>query len=228
MIMIRIHHYRMPALGSGAVVASAVLALGAGCSPQSYVQPAVAPTYVEGASVVPSGAEPVDADFVYVEEPPVSDLETYPSVDYGGVAVYYVGGQWYRRGPRGWAYYRREPTELGRQRESHAHDAQWERGRAVPRSGPEQSAPPARPGIAAPQDERRVAPARPEETKAAPERPRGLEPQAPEHGAAPGPVDPSTPNGTKAPAKQDETQAPPAKKRGRPPVKGAPHAPERR
>jgi hypothetical protein len=65
---------------------------------------------------------------VYVQDAPAVDIETYPSVLYGGVAVYYVGGHWYQRGPRGWAYYRQEPPELGHQREEHwgrDHDPRW-------------------------------------------------------------------------------------------------------
>jgi hypothetical protein len=215
--MIRIHDPRMHALGSGAAVASAILVLGAGCAPEPSAPPAAAPTYVEAAPVVSSGAEPVDGDVVYVDAPPVSDIDAYPSVDYGGVTVYYVGGQWYRRGPRGWAYYRQEPVELGRQRESHAHDERWERARVAPRSGPAESAPPARPVVVAPQDERR----------GAPDRPR-VEPQAGERQAAPEAVEPAQSKGTKAPSKDDEAQVPPGKKRGRPPVKRAPATPERR
>jgi hypothetical protein len=201
----------MFACTGGAVVASAIAALGGGCYGEGYVEPAVAPppSYVQSATVV-AGPDPIDADVVYVEEPPVVDIETYPGVEYQGTTVYYVGGQWYRRGPRGWAYYRREPAELGRQRESHAHDERWERARA-PRPGPQQAAPPARPAVEEPRPvDRGAAPApRPEEPQAPPERPGVVEPRAPEHGAPPPPPATSKPKGTKGPPEPDKHGRPP-------------------
>jgi hypothetical protein len=82
-----------------------------------------------------------------VQAAPAEDMGSYPSVMYGGVDVYYVGGRWYQRGPRGWAYYRQEPRELGRQREEHFgrdHDPRWsdQRG-AANRGQPAHGAPPA-------------------------------------------------------------------------------------
>lgn len=52
----------------------------------------------------------------YVEATPSVEIETYPHVVYEGVNVYYVEGRWYRRGARGWVYYREEPPALARQR----------------------------------------------------------------------------------------------------------------
>jgi hypothetical protein len=96
------------------------------------------PPNVEGQAVV-SGSVGYDDDLMYVNAPPVVDIEAYPFVTYGGVNVYYVDGLWYRRGPRGWAYYRQEPGELGRQREAHwgrDHDPRWGvRAGAESRSG---------------------------------------------------------------------------------------------
>jgi hypothetical protein len=108
---------------SSAVIACSAVALGAGCAGQ--VHPA-SPD-VEGTSVVAGPAEN-DGDVVYVDAPPVVDIQAYPTVSYGGADVYFVGGLWYRRGPRGWAYYRREPPDLGRQRQEHLqrdHDQRW-------------------------------------------------------------------------------------------------------
>jgi hypothetical protein len=44
------------------------------------------------------------------------EVETYPFVMYRGTRAYYVEGNWYYRGPRGWVVYRREPVELARYR----------------------------------------------------------------------------------------------------------------
>jgi hypothetical protein len=74
----------------------------------------------------------------YLPEPPVADVDTYPTAIYGGVTVYYVGGLWYRRGPRGWARYRVEPPELARERAAHERDPRWVRARQAP----------SRPGVA--------------------------------------------------------------------------------
>ena len=89
-----------------ALLASSVVAAAGGCTAGAY---AGSPN-VEGAVVAED-----DSEVVYVETPPVVDIESYPVVVYGGVDVYYVEGRWYHRGPRGWAYYRQEPAELGRQ-----------------------------------------------------------------------------------------------------------------
>jgi len=63
-----------------------------------------------------AGAQPVvvedDDTVAYIEEAPVVNIETYPSVYYGGRYVYWVDNQWYYRGPRGWCYYRSEPRAL--------------------------------------------------------------------------------------------------------------------
>jgi hypothetical protein len=110
------------ARGSGALLASALVVLGAGCAGEVYAGPSGA----EGPPVV-AGSAGSDG-VVYVQAPPAEDMGSYPSVVYGGVNVYYVGGRWYERGPRGWAYYRQEPPALGRQREEHFgrdHDPRW-------------------------------------------------------------------------------------------------------
>lgn len=81
---------------------------------------------------------------VYVQAPPAEDMGTYPTVVYGGVNVYYVGGLWYERGPRGWAYYRQEPPALGRQREEHFgrdHDPRWSDPRGAANRGQTQRGP---------------------------------------------------------------------------------------
>lgn len=82
---------------------AAVSLLGAtGCVAE--VQPAPVVAYAEPVAY----EEPV----VYVDEVPVN-VESYPSVYYGGTYVYYVGDRWYYRSPRGWAYYRHEPRWFG-------------------------------------------------------------------------------------------------------------------
>ncbi len=135
------------------LLASAVLAL-AGCQAEYATG---GPVYAEapsggGAAVtVAAGPTEADADSVYDPEPPVADIETYPSAVYDGVTVYYVGDRWYRRGPRGWAYFREEPPELGRQRAMHERDPRWVQARERPM----------RPGVAEPQ-----APERPERVDA--------------------------------------------------------------
>ena len=108
---------RIFARGSSAVLATAVMACSSGCTGRVYAGPA----NVEAQPLVVGPVEE-DSDVAYVQDPPVNDIESYPTVFYGGVQVYYVGGYWYHRGPRGWAYYRQEPAELGRQRQEH-----WQR-----------------------------------------------------------------------------------------------------
>ncbi len=138
--------------------AAAVIALGAGCTGRVYAGPG----NVESAPVVAGTAED-DGEVIYVQGPPVVEIDTYPSVFYGGVNVYYVDGLWYHQGPRGWSYYRQEPPELGRQREDHYgrdHDGRW----ADPRAAPQRVPPPAqRPGVAEVQPPDRRAP--PAETR---------------------------------------------------------------
>jgi hypothetical protein len=112
------------------LVTSAVVGFGVGCSGwvAAGPAPAPAPAPVVYAAPPPVAAAPVDdnGDVVAVADPPVADIEAYPSVVYGGATVYFVDGRWYRRGPRGWAYFRHEPVELGRQREEHARrDPRW-------------------------------------------------------------------------------------------------------
>jgi len=167
----------MLARGEAALLASAVMAIGSGCAGGLYAEPA---SNVEAPPVV-AGPVADDGDVVYVQDAPVVDIETYPSVLYGGVTVYYVGGRWYHRDPRGWAYYRREPTELGRQREEHFgrdHDPRWGDQRAAEHQGPGERAvqPAERRGAteAQPPDRNKAAPvqARREETRPAATAPR--------------------------------------------------------
>lgn len=82
----------------------------------------------------PAVAEDED-DVIYDAPPPVANIEAYPSVVYGGATVYYVGGVWYRRDPRGWARYRVEPPNLARVRTAHAREARWAR-QGEPRPAP--------------------------------------------------------------------------------------------
>ena len=66
-----------------------------------------------GAGCVARVEEPVayaEADYV----PPT--VTTYPSTVYEGRTVYYYGDRWYYRDGSRWAYYRREPPVLYRQR----------------------------------------------------------------------------------------------------------------
>ena len=56
------------------------------------------------------GGEAAPDYYVYEDPPP--QIETYPVVVYEGSPHYYVNGRWYRRTPRGWAYYRSEPAPL--------------------------------------------------------------------------------------------------------------------
>ena len=215
--MHRIDLRRFAHCGSG-VVATAILALGAGCTVEPAVPPPAAPTYVEGATV--SGPAPVesDVDVVYVQEPPVVEIESYPSVEYEGVPVYFVGGQWYRRDARGWAYYRQEPPELGRQRESHDRDPQWVRAREAPRRAAE---PIARPEPVASPEPMRQAPVAIPQQAAPPVRPIA-EPRRDDRAAQPAVVAPSHPR------EEEEKAVPAAPKRARPPVKRAPPPAEHR
>ncbi|HLK35503.1 MAG TPA: hypothetical protein VKU41_02040 [Polyangiaceae bacterium] len=108
--------YRKFTLARNALLASSVIAAAAGCAGGLYARSS------EGQAVED------DSEVVYVEAPPVVDIETYPVVAYGGANVYYVDGRWYQRGPRGWGYYRQEPPELGRQRQEHLQrdrDPRW-------------------------------------------------------------------------------------------------------
>ncbi len=105
-------------------------AMVAGCTGQVTAEPVYAP------APPPPAAE---EDVVYDAEPPVVDIEAYPSTVYGGVSVYYVNGFWYRRGPHGWGRFRVEPPGLARVSIAHAHETRWAR-QGQPR--------PARPGAA--------------------------------------------------------------------------------
>src|ERR1019366_6736709 len=128
---------RIRSMGRGVLIASAAMLLGLGCAaqpgPDPYARPPSAPAYPPSAygygeaPVEPVAPEAVESDVSYDAGPPVVDIETYPSVVYEGMPVYYVGGMWYRHDARGWGSYRTEPAELGRQRQQHGSDARWVR-----------------------------------------------------------------------------------------------------
>jgi hypothetical protein len=189
----------------GTILASALLVVDVGCT--SYA----APAYVEGPAVVAGPAE-YDADLVYTQDLPVVDIESYPSASYGGVDVYYVSGRWYRRGPRGWAYYRQEPNELGRQREEHwqhDHDQRWAQPQAEHRGREEHGV--QRPGV----------------TEAQPAYPRA-EPSQP-HRAGARPAQPHGEDARPAQTHRDSPAPPPSQAqphRDAPPPRAQPHRPE--
>jgi hypothetical protein len=150
---------RMFILARNAVLSSSLVTAAVGCTGGLYAR---SPN-VEGAPVVQG-----DSEVAYGEAPPVVDIETYPSVTYGGADVYYVDGRWYQRGPRGWSYYRQEPPELGSQRQEHLqrdHDPRWAAQPAAPlqRGQNEHVAPAPRPGVTE---------AQPADRRAQPEQPR--------------------------------------------------------
>jgi hypothetical protein len=77
---------------------------------------AVASTGCAARIVTGETVSTVDADdTVYVDSAPAS-IETYPHYRYAGTDVYYANGRYYRRTGNRWAYYRRAPRELERQR----------------------------------------------------------------------------------------------------------------
>lgn len=80
-----------------------------------------------GAGVGPQPVEVTASDeYVYEQAPP--QVETYPAVVYEGSPHYYVNGRWYRKTPRGWAYYRREPVHLAQRRPApHREESREER-----------------------------------------------------------------------------------------------------
>ncbi|MDP9151790.1 MAG: hypothetical protein M3O36_17850 [Myxococcota bacterium] len=84
------------------------MTVGAGCAARVYSGSAPGGVY-------PSTVE--EDGVVYVDTVP-PNIEASPRYAYGGGEVYYADGRWYRRGPRGWGYYRQEPPELARQRPS--------------------------------------------------------------------------------------------------------------
>ncbi len=103
--------------------------MSAGCTARVTTDPVYAP------APPPPAAPVAEDDVIYDVEPPVADIEAYPSAVYGGVTVYYVGGVWYRRGPNGWGRYRVEPSGLARARVAHAREARWAR-EGQPRPAP--------------------------------------------------------------------------------------------
>jgi hypothetical protein len=202
------------------------LLLSACAGEATYAEPPPAsPTYVQGATV----AGPVDvqgsaegsAEVVYVDDPPVVEIETYPSVVYEGTTVYFVGGFWYQRGPRGWGYFRNEPPTLAHERVEHQTDARWVHAREAP--PPRQARAPEAPREGAPRADVR---ATQEQGRPEPQAPRPEEARPSDERAQA-----AKPAEAKKPGEGDETPAPaapkkrPAAKRAAPP----PHAqPERR
>jgi hypothetical protein len=96
--------------GGCLLLAATTMTAAAGCAAEVYPEPVT----VYSAPVEEEG-------LIYVEAPP-PDIEIYPHVSFGGGDAYFVEGRWYRRGPRGWSYYRDEPPELARQRPDHDRD----------------------------------------------------------------------------------------------------------
>jgi hypothetical protein len=215
------------------LLCSALLA--AACAGEAtYSEPPPAsPTYVQGATVAAPADDQASAEIVYVDEPPVVDVETYPSVEYEGTTVYFVGGYWYRHGPHGWGYLRSEPPTLARARVEHQADARWTRAQQAPAPRPARPPeartpeartpePPREPPREIPREPSREAQptegrtmreqARPEPVAPRPEELRPSEERAPE--AKPADAD------KKKPGEEDENAPPPAPKKR--PVKRAP------
>lgn len=72
----------------------------------------IAATTAGVACTVTTTSEPAYAE---VETAP-PNIETYPTTVYEGRPVYYYNDRWYYRNGSRWAYYRREPDYLVRQR----------------------------------------------------------------------------------------------------------------
>jgi len=189
---------RAVVLVRNAVYVSTIATVGAGCTEQVYATTPV----VEGPAAVDS-----DVDVVDVPAPPVAEIETYPAATYQGVNVYYVDGRWYRRGPRGWAFYRQEPPPLASHRQEHwerEHDPRW-----APRP-----APPARveePRVAPPRQGMGVTEVQPSERRVQPEPPRRETVPPPQaRPPAPAPASPPPPRGRGTPQVPPHTVPPPA------------------
>jgi hypothetical protein len=150
-------------LGTSALIGAAFGV--SACTGEAQAGPvATTPTagYVPGPSD-PNSDSVYSTYLAYQTAPPVDDIETYPSVLYDGVTVYYVGGGWYRHDEHGWGVYRQEPPELAKQREAHAREPRWVQ--ATTRDGRVRNPPPVdHEATAAPAGLRRedVAPARAE------------------------------------------------------------------
>jgi len=146
------------------LIAVAASLFGVGCAPVEAQSLGPPPAYGEATATGPDG---VSADVAYDQAPPVDDIETYPSVVYEGVPVYYVGGMWYRHDSRGWGAYSREPQELARQRGQHERDPRWvQAGERHPQQGSRPGAAerqPAQQGVT----ERQPAQSRPQESSRA-------------------------------------------------------------
>lgn len=94
--------------------------------------------YADGDAAYPAAGG--DDAVVYVDTVP-PNIEAYPHYYYGDGYAYYVDGRWYRRGARGWGYYRQEPPMLQRQRGyvQRAPEARGERVERAPAAQRERS-----------------------------------------------------------------------------------------
>jgi hypothetical protein len=106
------------------LLAFATTAFGSGCAARVY-------------SSEPAYPASGDDSVVYVDTVPIN-IETYPHYYYGDGYAYYVDGRWYRRGPRGWGYYRQEPPELERRRVEVRQAPEAPRGRPYVQQAPEE------------------------------------------------------------------------------------------
>jgi hypothetical protein len=141
---------------SRVLLASAMAAVWAGCAAGingTAGDSATLESPTGGTPPVVVASTDVDADLVYDSDGPIDDIAAYPSVIYGGVTVYYVGGRWYRHGRGGWGYFREEPGELRSQREMHERDPRWTRSPEAPTHAESE-----RPGVAEPQGPDHAAP----------------------------------------------------------------------
>jgi hypothetical protein len=200
-----LHRIRLAHVG-GVLLPCVAMTFGSACAARVYSQS-------EPAGVYPPTVQ--EDDVVYVETVP-PNIEAYPHYSYGGGEAYYIDGRWYRRGPRGWGYYRQEPPELERQRAhvvreapapaEHRDRPEIERAPAAPRERAEERVPVERPAAPRERAEERV----PVERPAAPR----------EHAAERAPVvsHPSPGSGeAQHPPADAPRRAPPAPKRPPPP-----------
>jgi hypothetical protein len=202
-------------LGGAILFPCLAMTLATGCAARVYSESEPAGVY--------AGPAEGDNAVVYVDTVP-PNIEAYPHYYYGGGYAYYVDGRWYRRGPRGWGYYRQEPPQLEHQRAYFIQQApapairrerseverspveprehrEVERTPALPSERREAERPPAVPG-----ERREVerAPADPRERPNAPQAPAEARPH-------PAVVE------AQSPSREAPRRAPPANKRPAPP-----------
>jgi hypothetical protein len=215
----------------GLLVSVAALLMGSGCAPAQVevVGPAAAtPDYVPPPPAYgpapAAGPADVETDVAYEDAPPVDDIEDYPSVEYEGAPVFYVGGVWYRHDRRGWGVYRREPQALSERRAQHERDPRWVQ---AAQRRPEVAARPAAPGRPAVPENRPPEPQRRgvTEWQSAPPRAQPTSPRT-------APVQPAGAGHPMAapparPEVRTDVRPAPAPRGGRPPAHAAP-SPEHR